>query len=73
MRRRHSYFVKARELVLLLSFFLSFFLYNVCFRFSITQQQLINKTLSFFYSYFFSLSLSRTLWILLLTCLRSLR
>ena len=42
------------------SFFLSFYIF--CFRFSITQQQLINKTLSFFYSYFFSLiSLSYTL------------
>jgi ABC-type tungstate transport system substrate-binding protein len=30
-----------------LPFFLSFFLHNVCFRFSITQQQLINKTSHF--------------------------
>ena len=58
----------------------SFSMYSFVLDFSITQQQLINETLSFFYSYSFislslspSLSLSDTLGTSLLTCLRSLR
>ena len=44
----------------------SFSMYSFVLDFSITQQQLINETLSFFYSYsFISLSLSWTPWVLL--------
>ena len=50
----------------------SFSMFSFVLDFSITQQQLINETLSFFYSYSF-LSLSDTLGTSLLTCLRSLR
>ena len=52
----------------------SFSMYSFVLDFSITQQQLINETLSFFYSYsFISLPLSDTLGTSLLTCLRALR
>jgi len=56
----------------------SFSMYSFVLDFSITQQQLINETLSFFYSYSFislslSLPLSDTLGTSLLTCLRALR